>query len=288
MNGNILVIGGTGTTGRTLVEILHNADVDFKVMVRSQEKADELNKKGVNPILGELGDWPSVKKALKNVDSVFLLSSPSFTKVAEQNGLIDLAKEEGVRKIVKLSAVIADSGSKIHLADWHGLIEDHLKSSGLDYINLRAHSFMQNMLMLHSITIKNDNRIYESMGDTKIPMIDTRDVAQASYECLTRDDLNNETYTITGPNPISYGDVAESLSKATNRKIEYVRISPEDHNKGLKNAGVPGWLADDLTIMSREWAISPKHEPTSDFNRISSKKQFDINDFAKDYANYFN
>ena len=168
--------------------------------------------------MGELGDWPVIETVLKDIDTVFLLSSPTPSKVADQNGLIDRAKAAGVRKIVRISAVTADKGSSIHLADWHGTIEDHLKESGMEYINLRPHSFMQNML-IHIGSIKGKNAIYESMGDAKIPMIDTRDVAQASFDCLIRNDLNNATYLVTGPEAISYEDVADALSRATGRKI---------------------------------------------------------------------
>jgi uncharacterized protein YbjT (DUF2867 family) len=286
MNGSILVIGGTGTTGQTLIELLKQSKADYKALIRNEEKAEALRKNGVNVVMGELGNWPSVKEALKDIDSVYLLSSPSFSKVAEQNGLIDMAKKEGVRKIVKLSAVIAATGSDVHLADWHGQIEDHLKSSGLEYINLRAHSFMQNMLM-HLGSIKHQDSIYESMGDTKIPMIDTRDVAQASLDCLMRDDLNNATYLITGPESISYGDMAEALSEALNRKINYVKVPSEVHNEGMKAAGLPDWLADDLTKMSYRWDKAQLHQPTPDFSRISNKKQFNVNDFANDYGKYF-
>jgi uncharacterized protein YbjT (DUF2867 family) len=102
-----------------------------------------------------------------------------------------------------------------------------------------------------------------------------------------RDDLNNATYTITGPQPVSYGDVAEALSKATNRDIAYVKVPSEAHNQGMKQAGLPDWLANDLTIMSRDWDQVRDHQPTSDFKKISGTKQHDLTSFANDHASYF-
>ncbi len=286
MNDQILIIGGTGTTGRSLVELLKSSDANYKVMVRNYAKAAPLQAEGVSTVMGELGDWPVIESILNDIDTVFLLSSPSPTKVEEQNGLIDQAVKAGVRKIVKISAVIADVGSHIHLADWHGTIENHLIASGLDYIILRPHSFMQNMLM-HLGSIKGQNSIYESMGTAKIPMIDTRDVAQASFDCLIRNNLNNNTYVITGPEAISYDDVANALSKATGRQINYIPVPSEAHNQGMKTAGLPDWLADDLTFMSKNWGQKEVHQPTSDFKKISRTQQYDIDRFAKDYAGYF-
>ncbi|NNC70750.1 MAG: NAD(P)H-binding protein, partial [Flavobacteriaceae bacterium] len=275
-----------GTIGRTLVSLLHDHDVHFKVLVRNEEKAKPLNDIGIETCIGELGDWSSIASALSNIDSVFLLTGPSMNKVDEQNGFIDLAKKEGIRKIVKIPAVGAQTGSKVHLADWHGQIEDHLKNSGLEYIILRPHSFMQNMLM-HLDTIKNQNCFYESLGDSKIPMIDTRDIAQAAYDCLMRDDLNNQTYVLTGPSSISFEEMTKALSNATDRTINCIHVSAEAHNQGMKAAGVPDWLADDLTAMRSDWNQIPVNEPTSDFNKISKTKQYDVSQFAKDHATYF-
>lgn len=286
MGNKILIIGGTGTVGGSLVKLLHSADANFVALARNEAKAKELKEAGVQTVMGELGDWPTIRNALQDIDAVFLLTNPSVEKVAMQNGLIDMAKEMGVRKIVKLSAIGAEAGSPVHLADWHGQIEDHLEDSGLDYVILRPHSFMQNMFM-NLETIKNDNCFYESVGHSSIPMVDARDVAQASFDCLMTETFNNQTFTITGPTPISFEEMASALSSVTNRSITYIPIPSVAHNQGMKDAGVPEWLADDLTLMRKEWGKESINHPTSDFNQISNAKQFDVHQFAQDYADFF-
>jgi len=286
MQKQILVIGGTGTIGKSLIDLLSNGNVNFKALVRGDEKAKRLEAKGVEIVKGELGKWPAVSEALKGTDTIFLLTGTSEQQVDHQNKLIDLAVESGVQKIVKISAVGANSGSTICLANWHGQIEDHLKESGLRYIIIRPHSFMQNIFMqMH--TIKENGCFYHSIGETKLPMIDTRDIAQASFECLVRDDLDNKTYSITGPESISYSDMAKSLSEALGREIKYINIPHEAHNRGLKEAGIPIWLADDLTLMNSNWTKNFVHDPTDDFKMISDSQQVDVKRFAKDHADYF-
>lgn len=286
MNNSILIIGGTGTTGRSLLELLKNSDVNYKAMVRTAEKKATLETEGIPSVVASLGEWDGVDQALEGIDTVFMLSSPGPQSVTEQNGLIDRAKAAGARKIVKISAVIAQTGSAVHLADWHGQIEDHLVSSGLEYVILRPHSFMQNSMM-QIPTIKAQNAFYESMGDAKIPMVDTRDVARVSYECLINDSWNNNTYVITGPESIGYQDVTDAISEATNRQVSYVKIPSDAHNAAMKQAGLPDWLADDLTQMSKDWGSGAIHQPTSHFNTITGSTGRSIRDFARDYSAYF-
>ncbi|NNK72990.1 MAG: SDR family oxidoreductase [Flavobacteriaceae bacterium] len=286
MNNKILVIGGTGTTGRELLNILNKNQVEFKALVRNSEKAKELEKSGISTVKGTLGDWDRISNVLTDFDTIFLLTGASPENIDHQNGLIDHANSVGVKKIVKISAVVAETGSPVHLADWHGQIEDHLKNSGLEYVILRPHSFMQNMLMSLP-TIKEQDVFYESIGDGQIPMVDARDVALASYHCLINNNFNNGTYVITGPSSIGYSDVAKSLSETTNRIINYIKVPSEAHNHGMKAAGLPDWLADDLTQMSKTWAKS-NDKPTDDFKKITGCEPRSIHQFTKDYASYFN
>ena len=125
------------------------------------------------------------------------------------------------------------------------------------------------------------------MGDAKIPMVDTRDVAKASYECLRKDNWNNNTYVITGPESVGYQDVTDALSNATNRQISYIKIPADAHNAAMKQAGLPPWLADDLTRMSKEWRSKSVHKPTSDFSSITGDTGRSIREFARDYSEYF-
>ena len=118
-------------------------------------------------------------------------------------------------------------------------------------------------------------------------MIDTRDVARASFECLITDKWNNNTFVLTGPESIGYQEVTNALSSATKRNISYVQIPSDAHNAAMKEAGLPAWLADDLTQMSKNWGVKPVHLPTQDLKLITGSNGHSIADFAKDYAGYF-
>ena len=117
-------------------------------------------------------------------------------------------------------------------------------------------------------------------------MVDTRDVAKTCYRCLVSDDYNGNDYVITGPRAIGYQEVAQAISDASNRQINYIAIPREAHNQAMKSVGLPDWLADDLTDMSAYWRDS-EEAPTPHFQNITEAEAVDVNQFARDYAELF-
>ena len=221
---DILVIGGTGNVGTPLVELLRKADVNYKVLVRSEISEHKLKNQGVATVRGALGDWPSIKRAIDMVDTVFLLSSPELNLFELHKGLIDIASENGVRKIVRLSSQPAQTNADVPMYGMHAQADDYLIASGIDYAILRPDYFMQNMQNMHAPFIKQNNMFAQYLGDASIPMVDTRDIAKAAFHTLLADEFNGQIHYITGPRAISFTDVANALSKSLGRQINYMSL----------------------------------------------------------------
>ena len=135
MNKKIVVIGGTGTIGGTVVELLEENNADFKVVVRSDEKASSFKDKGIETEIGSLGEDLS-EEILKGADSIFLLTSPSPMLFDQHKRLIDQAVKAGVRKIVRLSALPAETNPEVPMYAPHKQSDDYLMASGLEYVIL--------------------------------------------------------------------------------------------------------------------------------------------------------
>ena len=287
MGSEVLVIGGTGTIGKTLVELLRETDNNYRLLVRSETTEEELRSQEVPSVRGALGDWRTAEAALTNVDAIFLLTSSSPEMFELHQGLIDRAVKAGVRKIVRLSAVPAHAGSDMPMYDLHGRADDYLKQSDIECVILRPHYFMQNILMMHAPFIRESSTFAQYLGDARIPMVDSRDIARVAFHCLTTDEFNNETYIITGPRAISFADVAKALSKSLDRDIQYVSLSYEDQEKVFKAAGLPDSTAKTVLTLFRTWVVTPEHKVSPDFEKITKTKPTDIEKFAADFADSF-
>ena len=171
--------------------------------------------------------------------------------------------------------------------DLHGRADDYLRQSEIDSVVLRPHYFMQNIPLMHAATIKESGSFAQYLGETRIPMVDTRDIAEAAFHCLTTDAFNNATHVITGPRAINFTDVAEALSKALDRNIRYQSLSYEEQEAGFQAAGLPEWVFQPTLTLFRSWTETSEHPVSPDYERITKMPPTDIETFAADFADAF-
>lgn len=286
MKNEILVIGGTGNIGTPLVDHLKGSDQSYRVMVRSDESEAKMAAKGVPSIRAELGDWPSIKTALQNVDTVFLLSSPSPNMSSLHKGLIDRAKSSNVRKIVRLSAEPARYSEGLPMYEQHAEVDKYLMGSGLEYVILRPHYFMQNIPQMHATFMKEQQMFAQYLGNTHLPMVDARDIAKTAMAGLTSDKFNGKIHYITGPRSISFSDVANAFSKHLGKDIQYVNLSYEDQKAGLKAYGTPDMIVETVMTLFKRWSEGEDQPATSDFENITGLEATDIDKFAAETAQH--
>src|SRR5215211_3098346 len=222
----ILITGATGTTGREVVEALRRLGAKgVRALVRDPARADFIREAGFETIAGDFGRPETLDAALEGVERALLLTPPTPDTVGQHHDFIAAAAGAGVRYVVKLSAFAADADAPEGFGRWHGQSENLLKTSGLKWTMLRPNFFMQNLLG-QARQIAATGNIFQPVGDARASFIDTRDIAAVAARALTEDGHEGQTYTLTGPEALSYHDVAAKLSRATGREIKYVPVLP--------------------------------------------------------------
>lgn len=287
MSNEILVIGGTGQVGSHLVDLLINNDRNFKLLVRTTQKKDSLAEQGITAVVGAVGDRNSLQSAMQGIDQIFLLTSNDPGMFDSQKQLIDLAIVAGVKKIVRLSAEPADAQCNMGMYREHGRIDDYLVQANIQHVILRPTYFLQNMAVMHGAFVKENNMFAQYLGATKIPMIDTRDIAEAAYYVLVNEQFDDAIYYLTGPKAVSFSDFASALSDQLQRKISYQNISYSQQEAGLKGGGVPDWVLKTVMTLFKQWAENEDHIITSDFEKITGKKAIGIEQYIADHASAF-
>jgi uncharacterized protein YbjT (DUF2867 family) len=275
----ILVTGATGNVGSHLVRDLLDLDVHVRAFVRDAAKARVLLG-DVDLAVGDFGDTRSLESALDGVDRVFLLTPSHPRQVDYEGNVIEAAAAAGVRRIVKMSTVTADPESPGRFAAWQGNAEQRLLASGLPAVILRSSYHMTNVLFFRE-TIAQLGRIFAPLGDAKIAMIDRRDLAAVAARVLTEDGHDGRTYVLTGPEAITYHDVATELSALLVKRVEYVDVPEEAALDGALQAGAPEWLAHGVAEVHRQAGRGAAAGVTEVVRVLTGREPYGFAEFAR-------
>ncbi|MCO6000266.1 SDR family oxidoreductase [Actinoallomurus rhizosphaericola] len=236
----ILVTGATGKVGSEAVRLLAAQHHPTRALVRDPARAPYGGAAGVEIAVGDFDRPATLDAAMRGVDTVVLVT-PS--RPAQEIAVIDSALRHGVTHIVKITNHRATADSPVGRRRDHARIEAHLKATGLAYTLLAPNLFMQNLLAAAPM-IKQTGGFTMSAGDGRFGMVDARDVgATAAVIAAAPQEHAGRTYLLTGPELLTYAEVAKELTYALGREIEYRRISPDEHREAMIQAGVPEAVA---------------------------------------------
>jgi uncharacterized protein YbjT (DUF2867 family) len=282
----ILVTGATGNIGRELIRLLHEKEIPFRAMARDPEKARGLQEEGWDVVLGDYDTPESLVTAVLDVEKLFLLSPAGPDLVHHQSRLVDAASRAGVKSVVKVSALGADPDAPTLLGRLQAESEQMVAASGLAFTHLRPHFLMQNMLMF-APTISTENAFYAPMKDGRIGLVDARDIATVAASVLTEDSHAGHSYDLTGPEALSFFDLAEKFSAVRKRQISYVDIPPARAREGMLRAGTPAWLADSILEQYEQFRQGRGEIVTDTIHEITGQRPRGFDEFAVDYAGPF-
>lgn len=280
MARKILVTGATGNIGSLLVpQLLEAPDVSARALTRDPEKAKQLFGHGAQIVKGTFNNAKDLDTAMQNVDTVVLIAPPGPDCVAQNQSVIDSATRNGVRKIVRISAIKAAEDGRTENTRLHGKCDRLLQESGLTYVILRPNYFMQNIFMSLD-AINAADKFSAGMGDGKFAMIDTRDVAGAAAAAALDDRFDYEGFEISGPASISFHDVANAISVAAGRRITYVAVSPDEVRATLLGYGFDEWTANMLREYSAAFGDGWGDLVTNNVELLTGRAPRDIRQFV--------
>nr|WP_274918854.1 NAD(P)H-binding protein [Streptomyces sp. WZ-12] len=244
-----------------------SAPVSGRALVRNTSRVPRDGSwRGVEIAVGDFDRPDTLDGAMLAVDTLLLIS-PSVP--GQEIAAIDSAARQGVRHVVKITNHRATEDSPVDRRRDHARIEAHLKASGVGYTLLAPNLLLQNLFAVAPM-IQQTRGFVMSAGDGQFGAIDARDVsaAAAAVACAPAEHAGR-TYLLTGPELVTYADVAAELTRALGRQIQYHRITPDQHREAMIQAGLPesvatsnaqvfgliaegdaGWLSDDVAALT--------------------------------------
>lgn len=232
-NKPILVIGSTGKTGSRIARKL----TDMGHTVRHGSRSAKI------PF-----DWENEttwSPTLAGTRSAYITYFPDLAFPGAEEKIASLTKyavEAGVKRLVLLS------GRGEHHAR---RCEDIIRECGLEFTLIRASWFAQNFSEGYLREPVLDGVVALPAGDVREPIIDVDDIADVAVAALTEDRHAGQLYEVTGPQLLSFADVAATLSAALGAPVRYQPITLDEFHAALNEIG-GDMVADVFTEIARE------------------------------------
>ncbi|MFJ7411683.1 NAD(P)H-binding protein [Streptomyces sp. NPDC098077] len=223
----VLVIGGTGKTGRRVVARLRERGVETRAASRSGDT------------LFDWADPTTWAAALDGVGTVYI--TPLDTTPSPTPAFVEQAVAGGVRRLVLLSARGTDVpgyfGPGYEDGGPHGEGERAVRASGVTWTILRPGWFAQNFSEGVFLDGVRGGELALPTGDGKAAFVDADDIAEVAVAALTEDGHAGQEYGLSGPRALGMDDVLDEIAKETGKRAVYVRVDTDAFRAGLVAQG---------------------------------------------------
>lgn len=227
----VLILGGTGKTGRRIVSRLRDKGIAVRIGSRTAQPAFDWE------------DSSTWKESLQGINSVYVTYQPDLAIPGAADTIAafaELAVKNGVQHLVLLSG----RGEEGAL-----LAEKAIQEAGTNWTIVRASWFCQNFsegLLLESVL---DGNVVFPAGNCLEPFIDVEDIADVVTVSLTEPEHKEKLYEVTGPELLTFADAVRKISDATGQEIRYTDVSGEEYARLLGKAGMPMEIAEMLASL---------------------------------------
>ncbi len=265
-----LVLGGTGKTGRRVVERLEARGMPVRVGSRSGEPPFDWE---------ERATWAP---ALEGVGSVYVSYYPDLAvpgAVEAVRSFAELAVESGVRRLVLLSGRGEEEAQSAEAA-----LQEVAEENGAEWTMVRCAWFMQNFDENYLLEPILAGEVALPSGKVPEPFVDAEDIADVAVAALMEDGHAGELYELTGPRLLTMEEAVGEIARATGRGIRFVPVSLEEYEAVLAEADVPPEFLSFLTYLFGTVLDGRNANLADGVRRALGRESKDFADYARDAA----
>ncbi|MFD8883226.1 NAD(P)H-binding protein [Streptomyces erythrochromogenes] len=268
-----LVIGAGGTTGRRVTAGLIAKGRRVKAAGRTPTPQP-----GAQPVRFDWNEPATWTEALDGVDRVYLIPPTGSPDPAEvMLPFLHQARTAGVRRAVLLSSSAIPAGGPAV-----GRVHEQLPGLFEEWAVLRPSWFMQNFAdpAPHARTIRDDGAILTASGDGRVGFIDAEDIAAVAVHALTDEQAPNTDLILTGPQALSYADVAAIITDVTGLPVVHRQLTFEELRDRWA-AEIPLEFATMLAAMDRAIAGGAEDRTSDTVERLTGRRPGTLRAFVE-------
>lgn len=235
-----LLAGATGQVGSIVARNLVGSDHQVRALVRDPDAAAAKLGPGIEYVRADLDDPRTLAGAFEGVDAAYLATAVAPGMVGQEGNFIDAAVAAGLPRLVELSVIGTDVS--VPMFKFHQEIEAKIARSGVPATVLRPSGFYSSLLF--SAEAIRAGVLPSAAGDGRHAWIDHADVADVASAVLLDAGYSGQVLEMTGPQALSYDDVAAAVEQLLGKPVAHLRMDEEALGEQMTSAGLPDWLAD--------------------------------------------
>jgi len=281
---NYLTFGATGNIGSRVTRRLIARGERPSVFVRNAKTATALFGDQVELYVGDLEKpGSSLAAALAGIDGVLLVTDgPELD--SRDRAVAVAAKSAGVRHVVKLSTLDVHTG--VGTGPWHARGELAVRESGVAFTFIQPAGFMLNALGW-SDSIRKGGVLRTSTGQGKIAFIHPDDIADVATAALITRDYAGQSLVITGPEALSYGEMAATIGRVIGKRVRFEEISDKQAYEGVVRWAGKGPYADALVDIWRAVREGRLATVSDGVEQVLERKAIAFEQWAEENADAF-
>ncbi len=261
-----LVLGGTGKTGRRVVERLAARGLPTRVGSRSGEPPFDWE------------DRTTWAPTLRGLESVYISYYPDLAvpgAVAAVRSFTNLAVEAGVRRLVLLSGRGEEEAQRAERA---------VQEAGAEWTIVRCSWFSQNFSENYLPEPILGGEVALPAGDVPEPFVDADDIADVAVAALMEPGHTGQVYELTGPCLLTFAEAVQEIADATGRELRFQPMPMDEYASLLAQYGMPAETVSLLTYLFGE-VLDGRNASLSDgVQRALGRQPRDFRDYARHTA----
>jgi NAD(P)H dehydrogenase (quinone) len=279
----IAVTGANGQLGGQVVRLLASQEEHGVVALVRRKVRDESGQR-VSVAMADYGDRPALRTALRDVDTLVLISSDGdATKVLlHHQNVIAAAADSGVAHVVALSSVDADIDSPFCYAVVNGATEKLLDDSGCQLSIARA-SIYSEFFLRWLTPARNSGEIRLPAGDGRISLVSRTDVGRC-LAALAVGPPTGRHHDITGPEALDLATIAALTGDEFGRHVRYTEMTPVEHCNEMAEAGEEPWWAYAFSTMFESVRQGRWATVTDEVARLTGRRPLSIKDLLAEQS----
>jgi len=265
-NGLTLVLGGTGKTGRRVVERL-----------RARGRPVRVGSTAGDPPF-DWEDRATWAPALAGAGAVYVSYFPDLAAPGAPEAVgafAELAVGRGAGRLVLLSGRGEEEAQRA---------EQALQAAGADWTIVRSSWFNQNFSESFFLEPVLAGEVALPADGVPEPFIDVEDIADVAVAALTEERHGGQVYEVTGPRLLTFADAVAEIATATGRRIRFAPISIERFAASLADAHVPPDIVALLTYLFTEVLDGRNAYLADGVRRALGRAPRDFRDFVRGTA----